>query len=435
MGVGCLPPSTTQTNQTCHRRSHRQIALVSPLYVERATSGFSARSLQIQWTLQRTGASLTIWDLTRDQPFVAGARIDPIDFRRPLGNSSRLWSLVSVIRSLAAIPLFVWPTFNVRTMAVTRLRILEWIDRVRPDCVVVTHPWASELIPDLASRRIPTFVDCQNVESDLAHQIARVIRPWTTRLEAKVRAQAIGRIEQRFFPLASEIWLPSMADISRQRAVCRHAIHTRLIPNALDLRQFEMTSFSGGRDIVLPAYFGYEPNVIAARALCDQVFPLVARSMPDVRVILLGRDPDGSAHALERRPSIVATGEVDKTQPYLQRAGVIVAPILQGSGTRYKILEALALGRPVVTTPLGCEGLDVRDGEHLLVRDIDGFAEAIVQLLNDPELGARLGRAGRALVEQRYSWDVVEQAIRSALSVIEVREHGALHHSTPEPQP
>jgi polysaccharide biosynthesis protein PslH len=96
---------------------------------------------------------------------------------------------------------------------------------------------------------------------------------------------------------------------------------------------------------------------------------------------------------------------VAETQPYLAAAAVAIAPLRVGGGTRIKILEALAMGKAVVTTELGCEGLDVTSGEHLLVADDPAeFADAVIRLLRDDARRARLGAAGRALVERQYSW-------------------------------
>ena len=120
----------------------------------------------------------------------------------------------------------------------------------------------------------------------------------------------------------------------------------------------------------------------------------------------------------ENGVDVLATGLVPDTQPYFRAAGVVAVPILQGSGTRFKILEALALGRPVVTTPLGTEGLAVRDGEHLLIRELNDFPEAIISLLSDPSRGRELGRSGRQLVETEYSWCAVERLLREQIELI-----------------
>ena len=101
-----------------------------------------------------------------------------------------------------------------------------------------------------------------------------------------------------------------------------------------------------------------------------------------------------------------ATGEVPDIRPYLRRAAVVVVPIRMGSGTRLKVVEGLALGKALVSTTVGHEGVEVRDGEHLLIGDTaEAFAKRIGELFDDPALGERLGRAGRELMEREYSWE------------------------------
>jgi polysaccharide biosynthesis protein PslH len=131
----------------------------------------------------------------------------------------------------------------------------------------------------------------------------------------------------------------------------------------------------------------------------------VLANVPEATWYLVGARPPASFRRLAALPGVTVTGEVPQTQPYLREAAVAVAPLLVGGGTRLKILEALAMEKAVVTTSLGCEGLDVVPGEHLLVADEpDAFADAVTRLLQDDDLRARLGAAGRQLVERAYSW-------------------------------
>jgi polysaccharide biosynthesis protein PslH len=198
--------------------------------------------------------------------------------------------------------------------------------------------------------------------------------------------------------------------------VCSSLKRLRCVPNGLDIHKYQLHHQSRSHDLVLPASFRYEPNVVGAQILRDDVLPAVRQVIPDARLVLLGRDPLGMAKALQREPDVVATGEVASTQSFFLSAGVIAVPLFQGGGTRYKILEALALGCPVVTTPLGCEGLEVRNGEHLLIRDINDFSSAIIALLSDSSTSTALGHRGRRLVEAYYSWEAVEAQVRNALS-------------------
>ncbi|HKC19852.1 MAG TPA: glycosyltransferase family 4 protein, partial [Candidatus Dormibacteraeota bacterium] len=122
-------------------------------------------------------------------------------------------------------------------------------------------------------------------------------------------------------------------------------------------------------------------------------FTAVGWGLPDDLRPLLGK---GVTH----------TGRVDDVRPYLGRASVVVVPLRIGSGTRLKVLEALAMGKAVVSTKIGCEGLEVKHGEHLLIAsDPAEFAKSVLRLMARPEDAAALGRRGRELVERRYGWD------------------------------
>jgi glycosyltransferase involved in cell wall biosynthesis len=149
----------------------------------------------------------------------------------------------------------------------------------------------------------------------------------------------------------------------------------------------------------------YRPNLDAALFLIDEVLPLVQAELPEASVTIVGRG-DPAELSRVRGPNVEATGEVPDVRPYLQQAAVVAVPIRAGSGTRFKVVEGLAVAAPMVSTAVGCEGIGVRDGEHLLVANsAENFAGAVVRLLRDRELGRRLGAAGRRFVEDEYSWE------------------------------
>jgi glycosyltransferase involved in cell wall biosynthesis len=111
----------------------------------------------------------------------------------------------------------------------------------------------------------------------------------------------------------------------------------------------------------------------------------------------------------------VVTGYVDDVRPVVREAGVYVVPLRVGGGTRLKVLDAMAMGRAIVSTSVGCEGIAAKDGEHLVVADSPmRFADAVLELLADPDRRRRLGHAARSLVERRYSWPIVGGLLRSA---------------------
>jgi glycosyltransferase involved in cell wall biosynthesis len=152
---------------------------------------------------------------------------------------------------------------------------------------------------------------------------------------------------------------------------------------------------------------GYEPNDDAAQYFCRDILPVIRRTVPAVELWIVGRDPSSAVRALAS-DTVHVTGRVDDVVPYYQRSAVAIVPLRAGGGTRLKILEAMALGRPVVTTSIGCEGLDVRDNDHVVTADTaESFAARTVQLLNSAELRQAIAARARELVVTQYDWDAI----------------------------
>ena len=172
-------------------------------------------------------------------------------------------------------------------------------------------------------------------------------------------------------------------------------------PCGVDCRQFRPADPPAppATDVVFVGHFGHPPNVDAVRFLVHDVAPRIGRP---VRIRIVGRGVTPDVSALARPGAVDVVGPVDDVRPELASARVVVAPVRFGTGMRGKVLEALAMARPVVTTSLGAEGLGATQGHHLLVADgAEAFAAAIGRVLDDAELAAALGGAGRALVTTR----------------------------------
>jgi glycosyltransferase involved in cell wall biosynthesis len=141
---------------------------------------------------------------------------------------------------------------------------------------------------------------------------------------------------------------------------------------------------------------------------CDQILPRIRASMPEVTMTWVGRASENVRREYWRRHAVHITGYVDDVRPYVHGAACSVAPLRVGGGTRLKILDAWALGAPLVSTSLGCEGLAASDGKNLLVRDTaDGFALAVCEVLRNPSLRASLGAGGRETAVAEYDWKVI----------------------------
>jgi glycosyltransferase involved in cell wall biosynthesis len=161
--------------------------------------------------------------------------------------------------------------------------------------------------------------------------------------------------------------------------------------------------------------YGYWPNEDAALRLIAMSRSLHARGVLR-RLELVGISPTPAMLAAARGLGhVVVTGRVPEVRPHLERASVVAAPISAGSGTRLKILEALALARPVLTTPVGAEGLDLEPGVHAEISDLPGFPARLASLLEDPARRAAHGKAGRAWAEQRYSFAAMGERVRELL--------------------
>ncbi len=161
--------------------------------------------------------------------------------------------------------------------------------------------------------------------------------------------------------------------------------------------------------LVYTGQIGWHPNEDAITYFVNEIFQRIKKEMPLATLCIVGKEPSAKIRALaEKDASITVTGFVEDVRPFIAKAGVYIVPLRVGAGTRLKILEALSMKKAVVSTSIGCEGLDVIDGEHLLIRDTpDEFAKAVLELMKNDEMRQKLGESGRRLVEEQYDWDGV----------------------------
>jgi glycosyltransferase involved in cell wall biosynthesis len=177
------------------------------------------------------------------------------------------------------------------------------------------------------------------------------------------------------------------------------------------------------RHLVFTGSMDWRPNQDAARYFVNDIMPLLRGHRPDLDCTFVGRSPPADIVRLAEVPGVHVTGTVPDVRPYVKRAAVHVVPLRVGGGSRLKILEALAMGRAVVSTSVGAEGLDVVHGRHvLLANNPRDFADSVLGLLENLDQRQRLAAEGRRLVEQRYGWDLL--ADRFAAFIREVAGGG-----------
>lgn len=266
---------------------------------------------------------------------------------------------------------------------------------------------------------LPSVYDAHNIEYDLLARIAETSEGFLKQQFNRSEARKLRRLERDIWEHSARCLATSERDAAIIRAACSTPVD--VIPNGVDLDHFRPTPHNEatrGR-VVFTGAMRYQPNGDAAIWYATEIHERVQQMLPAATFAVVGADPPPAVMALAS-PSIVVTDQVEDTRPWLADAQVVAVPLRSGGGTRLKILEAFAAGRPVVSTTVGAEGLDVQDGEHLLLADTPaGFANAICRIATQPELAASLTSNARSLVETNYEWNaIVISLVHSLNSVI-----------------
>jgi glycosyltransferase involved in cell wall biosynthesis len=182
-----------------------------------------------------------------------------------------------------------------------------------------------------------------------------------------------------------------------------------VIENGIDTHHYQPLAVSSEPPtLIFVGIMGYPPNVDAVLWFCREMLPHIQVRLPDIKLLIVGHHPAPEIQKLGEHNNISVTGHVLDLTPYYQRAHVSIVPLRAGGGTRLKILEAMALGRPVVSTSLGCEGLKVKDGKNILLADHSmKFAEQLIKLLQNSTLQKTIAHHARQLVETQYDWRII----------------------------
>jgi polysaccharide biosynthesis protein PslH len=254
-------------------------------------------------------------------------------------------------------------------------------------------------------------IDEHNIESEVFRRMCEGERSIPRRLFNRVEHGRFQRFEQDHWKRAAGCIVTSDRELPVFSARAPHTPVT-VVPNGVDLDYFSPSNAPVEPDtVIFNGILTYRPNVDAALYLVDEVWPRVTSQRPAARLSIVGRSPAEEVERL-RRPGVEVTGEVPDIRPHLAKAAVVAAPVRIGGGTRLKIVEGLAMGKAMVSTSLGCEGIPVSDRAQLMIADEpEAFAARIVELFDRPDLGAELGRAGRELVEREYSWELAGERL------------------------
>lgn len=280
--------------------------------------------------------------------------------------------------------------------------------RTRYDVVQVEFVWMTAFRFGGRGPSAPRWVlDEHNVEYDILKRTVNAAAGLSRHVYNALNWRKLAREEHAAWRRFDGVTLTSKRDeelLQRDTPGVRSAV----VPNGVDLTEFAVSVGSGDTDSLL--YFGainYFPNQEAVTYFIDHIFPRIRQRRPNAKFRIVG--PGAPESVLSRQGNgVEVVGMVDAVAPYIEQASAIVVPLRIGGGTRLKIVEALAKGKPVISTRLGAEGLDVIHDEHLLLADEPAdFADQVERVLSDSTLAARLGASGRRLMEDRYSWQSI----------------------------
>ncbi|HEV2670255.1 MAG TPA: glycosyltransferase family 4 protein, partial [Gemmatimonadales bacterium] len=276
------------------------------------------------------------------------------------------------------------------------------------------HRW----LPALPA--VPIVCTHHDIDSDLLRRRSRQLGP-AERRYFLLQAARSERLARELCPQFAANVMMSDVDARKLQELAPGAA-TVVVPNGTDTDYFQphgRTSIAprgGGERVAFvgPTLSSY-PNRDAVEFLLEEIWPRIRAVGGSTSLQLIGRHAPADHARYNAEPGVEVLGQVPDIRPALAAAGCCVVPIRIGGGTRLKILDAWAMGKAIVSTSIGCEGLDAVDGHNMLIRDTPaGFAEAVVQVLRDSELRRRLEQNGRRTAVERYSWDSAGERLRAA---------------------
>jgi glycosyltransferase involved in cell wall biosynthesis len=274
--------------------------------------------------------------------------------------------------------------------------------RLRPDVVYLDH-LDSYLYAGVAAPA-PIVIDMHNVYSTLAERAGHEAAGFLRRRYLGAEAARLRRKEQSAARAAHTLFSCSEDEAGYFRGL--GAARVEMVPNGVDTASYPWPAprLDAGPTVLFIGALDWTPNVHAARFLATKVMPAVRARVPGATLAIVGRRPTADVLALAEPGRVAIAADVPDVRPYWQRASLLAVPLEAGGGTRIKIVESFAAGVPVVSTPIGCEGIAGRHGEHLLVASRDDFAGAVTAVLTDPAAAAVRAAAARFLAEREYDW-------------------------------
>lgn len=375
--------------------------------------------------------------LAYNHPDILGSEEAVDSSRRELGKHCAsieyfpLWPKRSVMHKLAAFglamlypkPFSVLAHKSAAYQRAIRRAITEFgIDLVHIDTIGLA-PYR-ELAADL-----PCVLTHHNIESLLMERRAEVETGLLHKYYVGLQARRLRAYEAAESPRFDMNIVMSSVDEGELRRIAP-GVATAIVPNGVDTGYFSSSVDGHEKAAIYTGGMNMYANKDAVLYFLREIWPAVLREHPDARFYVIGQDPPVELHEYSRREtSVIVTGYVDDVRPYVRKAAVYVVPLRVGGGTRLKVLDALAQGKAIVSTSLGCEGISVVDGLNIHIEDTpERFAARVSSLFADAESRRMLGTAARNLAKSKYDWNAIGIGLQKVYEEV-VRGHaGAQQH-------
>lgn len=305
-----------------------------------------------------------------------------------------------------------------------RKTLIEWLDGYEYAVTIVESSWMAQYIPQLKDKNssCKVILDLYDLHSQFMKERIGFSKNILYKFYNWLLYFTMKRFETRCIKMADTIFISSKIEETKARMLSSNSNYVEM-PNFISIERYEDYRFDNvvKNSLIFTGWMNYASNESAVIYFYNEILPLIRKKGYSPSLKIVGGCPTKRIRALmDKDPEITVTGFVKDARPFIASSEVFIVPNIEGSGTRVKILEAFAMKKPVVSTPKGCEGINVNDGENILIaRSPEEFANAVIRLFNDDNLRLRLAENGRRIAREHYSsssWrkrlmDIIEDAL------------------------
>lgn len=291
--------------------------------------------------------------------------------------------------------------------------IKEVINNERFDAIHVDHLHMAHYLNFF--KHLPCMLDEHNVEYKILQRCAAVEKNFFKRIVYTAQSRKMNHFEADMAQKFSCAFTCSIDDRILLNKITNGLAPIYVVPNGVDTQYFQPNNNEHMEDaLVFTGSMDWLPNNDAITYFCCEILPLIWKRNANIKLYVVGKSPSAEVKELAKKDNrVIVTGRVDDVRPYIEKSKIFIVPLRVGGGTRLKILEAMAMGKAIVSTTIGAEGITYTMDENILLADTpEEFSAMIVEAISNSEKIKSLGQSGRELVLESYDWAVVGRLLR-----------------------